>query len=160
MTEPKNRESRISARPWETINPFDTMREVMNRMLETVLEPLGRLAPSPLHVPVQRFQPSVDVIEEDDDVRVEVEVPGMSVEDLSVTIHEDSVVVRGEKKPEGAEAVGVHRRERSYGAFRRVIHLPVEVDRDKAEATFKNGILVIVLPKSHEAAKKVQIKVG
>jgi HSP20 family protein len=109
---------------------------------------------------VPRFQPSVDVIEEDEDVRIEVEVPGMSIEDLSVTVGEDSVIVRGEKKPEETEGAGVHRRERSYGAFRRVIHLPVDVDRDKAEATFRNGVLAILLPKSHEATKKVEIKVG
>lgn len=109
---------------------------------------------------MQRFQPSVDVIEEDEDVRIEAEVPGMSVEDLSVTIGEDEVIIRGEKKKEEAEGVGVHRRERPYGTFRRVIHLPVDVNREKAEASFKNGVLTIMLPKSHEAAKKVEIKVG
>ena len=160
MAEAKKREERPIARPWETINPFDTVREVMNRMIESVFEPLARLAPSSVQVPVQRFQPSVDVIEEDENVRIEVEVPGMSIEDLSVTVGEDSVIVRGEKKPEETEGAGVHRRERSYGAFRRVIHLPVDVDRDKAEATFRNGVLAILLPKSHEAAKKVEIKVG
>ena len=160
MAEAKKKEGQTVARPWETINPFDTVREAMNRMIEAVFEPLARLAPTPAHVAVQRFQPSVDVIEEDEDVRIEVEVPGMSVEDLSVTIGEDSVIIRGEKKQEEAEGIGVHRRERSYGAFRRVILLPVVVDRDKAEASFKNGILTILLPKSHEAAKKVEIKVG
>lgn len=158
MAEEKRKEGRPFARPWETINPFDTVRDVMNRMVNTVLEPLARLTPPPLRPPAQRFQPSVDVIEEDEDVLIEVEVPGMSIEDLSVTIGEDSVIVRGEKKPEEAEGSGVHRRERSYGAFRRVIHLPVEVDREKAKATFKNGILAVRLPKSHEAAKKVEIK--
>ena len=76
-----------------------------------------------------------------------------------MTLGEQSVVIRGEKKPEKTEGKGFHRSERSYGSFRRVIPLPIEVDRDRVDATFKNGVLTIIIPKSHEAAKKVQIRV-
>jgi HSP20 family protein len=158
MAEVKKKEERTPARPWETINPFDTMREVINRMADTFFEPLARLAPSPLRQSSQGFVPCLDVIEEDDEVRVEMEVPGMTADDLSVTVGQDALIVRGEKKQEAAEG-GAHRRERSYGVFRREILLPSEVDREKVKASFKNGVLVVHLPKSHEAAKKVAITI-
>ncbi|MGD0231978.1 MAG: Hsp20/alpha crystallin family protein [Syntrophorhabdales bacterium] len=160
MAEVKKKEERMPPRPWEAINPFDTVREVMNRMVDSLFEPLGRLAPPQLRAPLSSFTPSVDVIEEDADVRIEVEAPGMGPEDLSVTVGQDSVIIRGEKKQEEVEGKGVHRRERSYGAFHRVIPLPVDVDREKVGATFKNGVLTILLPKSQEAARKVEIKAG
>ncbi len=160
MAEEKRREGRSFGRPWETINPFDTMRDLMNRMVDTVIEPLSRLSSPPFRAPAQRFQPSVDVIEEDEDVRIEVEAPGMTVDDLSVGITEDTVIVSGEKKPEEAEAGDVHRRERAYGSFRRTIRLPVEVDKENARASFKDGILTIRLPKSQAVVKKVEIKAG
>jgi HSP20 family protein len=158
MAEAKRREERRPWRPWETVNPFDTMREVMNRMVDSVFDPLSRLAPAHIGAGAQRFAPSVDVIEEDADVRIEVEVPGMNPEDLSVTVSPQAVVIRGEKRPAEEEGRGVHRRERAFGAFRRVIPLPVDVDRDKVEAIFRNGVLTVILAKSEEAAKKVEIK--
>ncbi len=145
--------------PFGPINPFDTMRDVMNRMMETFFVPLSQYAPPAFRVPLAGgYSPDVDVIEEDDDVRIHVEVPGMTPDDLAVTITRETVVIRGEKKREEIEGKGVHRAERSYGSFRRVISLPVEVDRERADASFKNGVLTIVIPKSHEAARKVQIR--
>lgn len=157
MAEVKKKEERTPARPWETINPFDTMREVINRMADTFFEPLARLAPSPLRAASQGFVPSVDVIDEDEEVRVEMEVPGMGIDDLSVTVGQDSLIIRGEKKQETTGGKGAQRRERTYGAFRREIPLPSDVDREKVRASFKNGVLFVRLPKSHEAVKKVEI---
>ena len=130
----------------------------MNRMVDSVFEPLSRIATQPIRIPGQGFQPSVDVIEEDEDVRIEVEVPGMSPDELSVTLGSDSVVVRGEKKLEETEAKGLHRRERAYGPFRRVIHLPADSRQGQGRGDLQERVLTIVLPKSHEAAKKVEIK--
>lgn len=158
MAEGKKREEQQYGRQWQAINPFDTVRDVMNRMVDSVFEPLSRIAAQPIKIPGQGFQPSVDVIEEDEDVRIEVEAPGMSPDELSVTLGQDSVIVRGEKKIEETQAKGLQRRERAYGPFRRVIPLPADVDRDKVEARFKNGVLTIILPKTHEAAKRVEIK--
>jgi HSP20 family protein len=157
MAEAKKKEERALARPWETINPFDTMREVINRMAETLFEPLAKLAPSPLWPASQGFVPCLDVIDEDEEVRVEMEVPGMGMDDLSVTVGGDTLIVRGEKKRGAAGGKGVHQNERTYGAFRREIPLPSDVDREKVTASFKNGVLFVRLPKSHEAVKKVEI---
>jgi HSP20 family protein len=160
MADTERKEGRtFTERPWQTVNPFDAVRQVVDRVIDTVLEPISRMTPPEVRVPLKRFVPVVDVIEEDDDVRVDVEAPGMMPDDINVTITEQSLVIRGEKKPEKAESKGFHRSERSFGAFRRVIPLPVEVDRDRVEATFRNGVLTIIVPKSHESAKKVQIRV-
>ena len=161
MAETERKEGRtFQAGPWQAFNPFEAMREVVDRVFDTVIEPLSRLTPPEVRIPVmKRFVPIVDVIEEDDDVRVDVEAPGMTPDDVTITISEQSLIIRGEKKPEKIESRGFHRSERSYGSFRRVIPLPVEVDRDRVDATFKNGVLTVVIPKSHEAAKKVQIRV-
>lgn len=157
--ERKKEERAPQAKPFGPINPVETMREVMNRMMDTFVVPLSRFAPPAFRVPLAgSYSPDVDVIEEDDDVRIHVEVPGMTPDDLAVTITQDTVVVRGEKKREEIEGKGVHCAERCYGPFRRVISLPVDVDREKADASFKNGVLTIVVPKSHEAARKVQIR--
>ena len=106
MAEGKKREEQQYGRPWQTINPFDTVRDVMNRMVDSVFEPLSRIATQPIRIPGQGFQPSVDVIEEDEDVRIEVEAPGMSPDELSITLGQDSVIVRGEKKIEETQSEG------------------------------------------------------
>jgi HSP20 family protein len=160
MAEEKKREERALVKPWQAINPLDVMRDTVGRVFETFLEPLARIAPPDLRIPVRRFTPSVDVIEEDDAIRVDVEAPGMNPEDLSVSVSGDYLIIRGEKKEETRECVvGVHCSERSYGAFRRSVPLPVDVDRDKVDASFKNGILSITLPKSGDAGRKVKIRV-
>jgi HSP20 family protein len=160
MVETEKKEGRGSQeRPWQAVNPFDAVRVVVDRVLDTVLEPIVRMTPPEVRVAVKRFVPAVDVIEEDDDVRIEVEIPGMSAEDIALTLSEQSLVIRGEKKPEKSGSRGFHRSERSYGSFRRVVQIPVEVDRERVDATFKNGVLIVVIPKSHEAARKVQIRV-
>jgi HSP20 family protein len=159
MDEEKKREERGPAKPWQAINPLDVMRETVGRVFETFMEPLTRIAPPGLPIPVRRFTPSVDIIEEDEAIRVDVEAPGMNPEDLSVSVSEDFLTIRGDKKEERGECVGVHCSERTYGAFRRSIPLPVGVDKDKVDAIFKNGVLSIILPKSGEATRKVKIRI-
>lgn len=77
-----------------------------------------------------------------------VEVPGISPEDLEITVHRDAVSLRGERKAEFAEGeVTVQRRERMQGKFARQLVLPYRVDADKASAKFSNGVLTLELPR-------------
>jgi HSP20 family protein len=153
------RGERIPMRPWHTMNPVDTMRDVVNRMMDTIFEPFHtRDAPAGVRTHAQPFTPSVDIIEEDEDIRIDVEVPGMTPDDLNVVVTRESVVIRGEKKQEQLAGGGVRQSERSYGFFRRAIPLPADVDKDKVQASFKNGVLTVMLPKSKEAVKKVTIR--
>jgi HSP20 family protein len=105
--------------------------------------------------------PALDVYEEKDAVVVKAELPGMEKDDVHVDIKGDVLTVRGEKKKEEKiEERDYYCRERAYGAFSRSVRLPVEVQGDKASATFKHGVLEMHLPKT-EAAKRrsVSIKV-
>jgi len=94
---------------------------------------------------------------------IKADIPGIDEKDLEVSITKDAVILQGEKKYEHEEKQGnYYRKERSFGSFRRVIPLPVEVDETKAEANYKNGVVTITLPKSQEATKnikKIPIKV-
>lgn len=103
------------------------------------------------------FQPSVDLKETDDAIEVTAELPGMSEEDLDLSLADNVLTLKGEKKEETVrEKDGVHYTERSYGSFHRQIPLPAEVDPDAVEADVKNGVLHVKLPKSPEAKEQVK----
>jgi HSP20 family protein len=104
--------------------------------------------------------PPVDVYEMDDTYTVKVELPGLVKEDVNITFENGVVTVSGEKKFE-AEKKGrnYHRIERRFGAFSRQVALPVPVDFERADASFKDGVLEICIPKKEEAkAKSLKIK--
>jgi len=109
---------------------------------------------------VFRFTPDVDVAETDEGYRVTAELPGLSKDDIAISIEEGVLILRGEKKEEKTEQKENYwRTERSYGSFVRRISLPTGVNEDAIEATFKDGVLTITLPKSEEATgRKVEIK--
>jgi HSP20 family protein len=109
------------------------------------------------------FNPRVDVTETDQEVRITAELPGLEEKDIDVSLSNDILTLKGEKKSEQEDKrENYYRMERSYGSFQRSIQLPQEVDGDKVEATFKNGVLQITLPKLHPGpgVKKISIKSG
>lgn len=105
--------------------------------------------------------PSLDVSETKNEIVVKAEVPGMDPKDIDVSISDGVLSIRGERRQEKEEKEeDYHLVERSYGSFARSIALPKEVKHDKISASYKNGVLKIVLPKSEEAKKKeIKIKV-
>lgn len=106
---------------------------------------------------VGMFGPSTDVSESDESIEVTIELPGMSEDDIDISLSGGAMTIRGEKKVEHEEKrKGVYMSERSYGAFYRTIPLPPGVDTDTAEARFKRGVLTVTLPKSPEAQAKVK----
>ncbi|GIK40693.1 MAG: hypothetical protein BroJett011_45260 [Chloroflexota bacterium] len=107
------------------------------------------------------FSPRVDVTENEKEVRITAELPGLEEKDIDVSLSNDVLTISGEKKAEREDkGDNYYRMERSYGSFHRSIPLPTEVDTDHCDATFKNGVLQITLPKVHlkESAKKITIK--
>jgi len=101
------------------------------------------------------WAPGVDVIETKDEVVVRAEVPGMTKEDISVTLQDNVLTLRGEKKQEQAQnGATYHRVERMYGSFVRSFTLPTLVLADKVRAHYKNGVLEITLPKAEEVKPK------
>ncbi|SDZ06988.1 HSP20 family protein [Jannaschia faecimaris] len=106
---------------------------------------------------VGMFGPSTDVTETDKSIEVSMELPGMTEEDIDISLSSDAMTIRGEKKVEHEETrKGVYMSERSYGSFYRTVPLPAGVDPEKADAKFKNGVLTVSLPKTEEAQAKVK----
>jgi len=110
------------------------------------------------------FMPRVDVSENDKEIKVTAELPGMDDKDIDVTLSRDSLTIRGEKQEESEDkGKDYYRSERRYGSFHRMVPLSSEVDESKAEADFKKGVLKIKLPKTPEAQtsrKKIKVKTG
>lgn len=99
--------------------------------------------------------PAVDVSESEDSVNVKVEAPGVKKEDIKISVTNNVLTVRGEKKMEKETSEeNYHRIERVYGSFVRSIELPTVVRADKVTAAFKDGVLSIALPKSEEVKPK------
>lgn len=106
--------------------------------------------------------PSIDIYAANQDMILVAEVPGLSAEELEISTTKDSITVSGEfRLPQLPEDARVMRQERSYGRFTRTFHLPLPVDADKAEATMKDGLLMIRVPKAEEVRPRtVVIKNG
>jgi HSP20 family protein len=103
--------------------------------------------------------PALDVAEDENEFVVKAEVPGCKAEDIDISVHGNMLTISGEKKQEKEEKVkNQYHVERSYGSFRRDLTLSSEVDPDKVDATCKDGVLSIKLPKT-EKTKAVKIKV-
>jgi HSP20 family protein len=103
--------------------------------------------------------PLVNISEDPDHIYVRAELPGVNPGDLDITIKEQNLVIRGERKiPPEEKNVNYHRRERESGFFRRVLRLPAQVDPNKVEAACKDGVLTITLAKPEEV-KPRQISV-
>jgi HSP20 family protein len=105
---------------------------------------------------------TADIFEEGNDVVVKADMPGVKKEDVDVSLTDDMITIRGErKKEEKVERKDYYRVERAYGSFTRSFRLPADVQADKAEAKFDQGVLEIRIPKMEEArskTKKVPIK--
>ena len=142
--------------PMRRDDPFFSLHREMNRLFDDFMRGFGDGAPAAFN---GGFGPSVDVSETDKDVKVTAELPGLDEKDVEVMLADNVLTLRGEKKSE-TEDKNRHMSERFYGRFERRIPLPVEVDQDKVAASFKNGVLSIMMPKSAKAqqkAKKIQI---
>jgi HSP20 family protein len=104
--------------------------------------------------------PAVDISENDEKITVKAELPGMDPKDVDLSLENDRLIIRGEKKFEDEEKKdNYHRMERSYGSFSRTIALPSPVQPDNIKAKFKKGVLTVTLDKApEERGKKIQIE--
>lgn len=108
------------------------------------------------------FIPAFDVKENEEEVLVSAELPGVRASDIEVNLTGDTLLIKGEKKEEKEEKTeNRHTIERSYGSFTRSVKLPCEVLQDQIEANFKNGVLQLKLPKAQHEKKtvhKIEVK--
>ena len=132
-----------------------TLQEELNRLFSTNLsrafddEGIGRGA----------WAPSIDIYENKDQIILEAELPGMKQEDFDLSIENNVITLRGERKFEKTdETDNYHRVERSYGAFTRSFTLPQTVSAEGATAEYNNGVLRVTLPKREETkARRIQV---
>ena len=106
--------------------------------------------------------PPTDVFEDAAGLKIVAELPGLTRDDVQLTVEHHTLTIRGEKKQVAEEkSTRVHRYERSYGAFERSFTLPNTVDVNRVDAKFENGVLSITLPKAEQAKPRaIEVKVG
>ena len=143
----ERRRPRWGITPWR---PFRELEEWERRFDDLLGRPLWRLP-----VEERGWMPAVDVFEKEDKFVVKAELPGMKEEDIHVSVVGDTLSIKGEKKTETeVKEEDYYRSERSYGSFCRSIPLPSNVDADKIEASFEDGVLEVALPKSAKVKPK------
>jgi HSP20 family protein len=141
---------------WDPFREFSTLQDRMNRMFRDSYgdreEPLT----------TSTFAPPVDVYEDEHNVTLKIEVPGIDEKDLDVRVENNTLTVHGERKFEKEEKEENFRRvERQYGSFTRSFTLPNTVDTDSIQAAYEKGILKIQLAKKAEAKpKQIKVNVG
>ena len=140
-------------------DPFTVMHRQMDNLFadflgDPWLDTTSRVA--------SRFAPQIDLSETGEELRVTAELPGLDVNDIEVEVDGDLLTLKGEKKNQHEEEKGdYYHSERSYGAFRRTIQLPAEVDTNLVKAKFTKGVLEIAMPKKPEAPstrKKIELQ--
>jgi HSP20 family protein len=134
-----------------------SIQREINRMFNSFFRP----ANEDESLATAAWNPAVDIAERDHEYVVRIELPGVTREDVKITMEDNTLVVRGEKKQEKeSKGANYHRVERSFGSFQRSFMLPSGVSPDAIGATFKDGVLNITLPKSEEAKRKeIEVKV-
>jgi HSP20 family protein len=136
---------------WRPMRDMVRFQDEMNRLFDDFFAP-------PMNRPEWTdgmWNPSVDVSETKDSVVIKAEIPGMTKDDVKISIQDNTITLKGEKKQEKEEKdANYHRIERSYGSFCRSFTLPTAVKADKIKATYKDGILNVTLPKTEEVKPK------
>ena len=136
------------------------LRTRMDRLFNEMLRDAWGEAPETEEMATRAWSPLVDIRETDAALQFHVELPGMSKDDVEITVENNVLTVSGERKFEKeTKEQTFHRIERAYGAFSRSFTLPTTVQTDKVEARFESGVLEIALPKAEESKpRKIDIR--
>lgn len=143
-------------------DPFMSLHREMNRLFDdayrgTAPAVRGRLAGQG----GEMIKARINVSETDKELRVSAELPGVKQEDINVSLDDEVLTIRGEKKvEETSDKENYHFMERSYGSFQRSLRLPFAVQADQVHADFKDGVLTVTLPKSPQQDRSRKIEIG
>jgi HSP20 family protein len=141
-------------REWDPFFDMLGLRDEINRLFNVSLTKGTGATPGAV-----TWAPAVDIVEEKGEYIVKAELPGLTKDDIDISVQGNIVTIKGEKKQEKEVKEGsYYSLERSFGRFERSFELGAEIDASKVKATFKDGVLELVLPQS-ESAKPKQIKV-
>jgi HSP20 family protein len=134
----------------------------LQREIDRLFDDFARSALAGVQQGPDRLVPSMDITESDNEIVVAAEMPGLQRQDIDISVDNDILTIRGEKKVEEKlrdEKKNFHVTERAYGVFYRAIQLPPGVDPSKVQATMENGVLKITIPKpGRSQAKKIEVQ--
>ncbi|MCD6080217.1 MAG: Hsp20/alpha crystallin family protein [Candidatus Omnitrophica bacterium] len=141
---------------WDPFKDLFDLQKEINRLFETSFSRLPQR-----FISEESFAPAIDLYEDENEYVVEAELPGLKQDEIKVSVEDDILTISGEKKREKEVKEGnLYRSERFYGKFERQIVLPQNAEKDNIKASYKNGVLKVVIPKKEEAkSKRVDIKV-
>ena len=148
-------------------NPFGSLQREIDRVFDEFTRGVPMFATQAL----MNIVPSVDVAETEKEIEITAELPGLEREDVEISLEDDMLTIRGEKKIEAeqgdkkdksdksANSKYYHLSERGYGVFYRVLQLPPGIDPSTVKATLSNGVLKVTIPKpARSQAKKIEVK--
>jgi HSP20 family protein len=147
---------RITALSRRPADSGEVAQRMFNRLFDQTFEgwPFGESATL-----TSSWAPACDIFEDQDGIKIVAEIPGVNREDVKLSLENNTLTIRGEKKQVAEEKTErVHRYERSYGVFERSFALPSTVDSERVDAEYANGLLTVTLPKI-ERAKPREIQV-
>ncbi|MCM8795229.1 MAG: Hsp20/alpha crystallin family protein [Candidatus Omnitrophica bacterium] len=141
-------------REWDPFRELLDLEKEFHRFLDTSFDTLPeRISKEGI------WSPSLDISEDKDNIVIKADLPGVKQQDIDISINDNILTLKGERRrDEETKGKNYHRIERFYGSFVRSLSLPRYVDTDKINASYKDGVLEIVIPKTEEAKPK-QIKV-
>jgi len=140
--------------PWTPFRDLEQMRREMDRLWDSFFERRPSRGEG-----VSEWLPTLDISESKSDYIIKVELPGIDPKEIEISLTDDLLTIKGEKKQEKGEEEALLFSERTFGPFNRTVRLSRPVQSDKINASFKNGLLTITLPKTEEAKKK-EIKIN
>jgi HSP20 family protein len=137
-------------------DPFMLLRQEMEQLFDTVARPAQAVAGTVM-------SPRMDVTEDDNEIRISAELPGVPPDNVQVMLNDDMLTISGEREIEQrAERKNVHLMERAYSSFQRTLRLPYAVDPSQVQARFNDGVLTVTIPKSggKQGAQRIQVSSG
>ncbi len=141
-------------------DPFLSLHREMNRLFDDVLRGTG--VPAGSQGQSSNFvNASMNVSETENEIRITAELPGVTEQDIDVSLDDDVLTIRGEKKFERTDGKeNFHFVERSYGTFQRSVRLPFPINPEQVQAHFENGVLTVTLPKTalQERSRRIQVQ--
>lgn len=145
----------MSMTRWDPFRDLEALRENVNKLFQESMTTRRE------HAPIKAWAPVVDVLEDQDKIIVKAELPGMKKEAIEIELTGDTLTIKGERKFEDEENKEDYVRvERAYGQFQRSFTIGVPVKSDEVKASYKDGILEVIIPKAEETKpKKVEVAV-
>lgn len=154
-------ERRRTSRNPRSFRPFGELEDLRRQFEEDIIRPAMRAVWERIPEEVRGWSPSIDVFEKGDNLEVKVEIPGIKQQDIALSVSDDTLIIKGERRPDAdIKEEDYYRSEIDYGSFYRSIALPSNIDTDNIEAAYEEGMLRVTLHRvSGAKAKKINIQI-